>query len=116
MFKFQFTRLEEPKVPTWNCKSTSWPLKNIPDGIRTCYLKMFPYFANLGMDCRLFPLWIHVWNWLCGKPNNPENSQHDCFTKVDNVIIVPKDNEIDFLVVRRFSKPRCMTHLRNLML
>lgn len=50
MFKFQFSRTEETRKPTWNCQSLDFPgIKEIP--------KTTP----------LRGLWLNVWNRLCGK-------------------------------------------------
>jgi len=45
MFKFQFTRMEPPLGPSWNAKSTEWPLAS---------------------TTKLFPLHTQVWKWMHG--------------------------------------------------
>jgi HEAT repeat protein len=50
MFKFQFSRLEEPICPTWNCKNKDWTAEG----------------AGL-----LQPVVYHVWNWMCGQAGKP---------------------------------------------
>lgn len=48
MFKFQFNRLEEPKKPSWDCKSLDWKMPSKGKKV-------------------IEPVAKHVWNWLCGK-------------------------------------------------
>jgi hypothetical protein len=47
MFKFQFTRLDEPARAHWNRKQTDIPLNGLADHIRS-------------------PLWRQMWRWLAG--------------------------------------------------
>jgi hypothetical protein len=52
MFKFQFTRMEEPTRPTWNTSYTADSLTTPFDAINSPWA----------------PIWSHVWTWLCGGP------------------------------------------------
>ncbi len=49
MMKFQFTRMSEPKVPTWNNTSAGWPGGN-------------------GAGNRHRGMWTKLWNWHRGEP------------------------------------------------
>jgi HEAT repeat protein len=47
MFKFQFTRMEEPTVAHWNRKENDIPLNGLSDNVRS-------------------PIWRQTWRWLAG--------------------------------------------------
>ncbi|MDX1931645.1 MAG: HEAT repeat domain-containing protein [Capsulimonadales bacterium] len=49
MFKFQFTRMDEPSGPTWNRTSEEIPLGELADHPRA-------------------PIWRQMWRWLSGDP------------------------------------------------
>ena len=50
MFKFQFTRMDEPTEANWNRQATDIPLNGHSDHIRS-------------------PLWRQTWRWLAGNTN-----------------------------------------------
>ena len=50
MIKFMFMRTEEPKAPSWNCRSEKW---RPPRNIQTPH--------DVGIT------WSVMWDWMCGK-------------------------------------------------
>eukprot|EP01119_Soliformovum_irregulare_P019438 TRINITY_DN6148_c0_g1_i6.p1 TRINITY_DN6148_c0_g1~~TRINITY_DN6148_c0_g1_i6.p1 ORF type:complete len:571 (+),score=137.07 TRINITY_DN6148_c0_g1_i6:219-1715(+) len=56
MFKFQFTRMEEPSIPTWDFKDA-----NLPRSIQSLTTSDGKPVADL------MPLWAMTWHWLCGE-------------------------------------------------